>query len=387
MLSRRQFLQLSAAATASAFCASLPRFAHAQEVLESRVIFDESLSWVTEHSAHNMCQRMKQAGFNVVMPCVWHGRGTSWPSSLAPWDNYKLDEMARWNSSFDPLGKLVEIAAQYQIEVHPWFNVTLRQREFLPHFYGPGTPAEAFDVHRPDFRTFISNLMIECVSRYPVHGINLDYIRSVSICQSPECARQYHHHTNRNLMLDRLSYGASADAREAIADWNEQAVGEIVRRVSSHVRKNQPNLLISLCGHPGHPNLYIQGQKSIKWADEGLIDVVYDMRYPAEPNWEEMRAVQKSMKRPEAYAVLVGNYDLVGAHQISVSSAGSRVAAQIVRSRQVAPGNGVGVYLYSLLNDEQINALRSGPFHTPATPKWARATAVDLSTPTGLLVQ
>ena len=387
MLSRRQFLQLSAACAASALCPTVPRLGHAQETMESRAIFDESLSWVTEHSAHSLCQRIKQAGFNVLMPCVWHGRGTCWSSSLAPWDNYKLEEMARWSSSFDPFGKLLDIAAQYQIEVHPWFNVMQRQREFLPQFYGPGTPDAGFDVHRPEFRTFITDLMIECVSRYPVQGINLDYIRSISICQTSACAQQYRSLTDRNLMMDRLSYGASAEAREAIADWNEQAVGNIVRRVSGHVRKNQPNLLISICGHPGHPNLYIQGQKSIKWADDGLIDVIYDMRYPAEPDWEEIRAVQTTMKRPDAYVVLCGNYDSVGPQHTSISRAGARVAAQIVRSRQAVHGNGVGLYLYSLLNDDQINALRAGPFHLPARSKWARATRSDLSSPTGLHVK
>jgi uncharacterized lipoprotein YddW (UPF0748 family) len=387
MLSRRRFLQVSAAVTATALFPTLPRLSQAQEGLESRAIFDESLSWVTEHSAHSLCQRIKQAGFNVFMPCVWHGRGTSWPSSLAPWDSYKLDEMARWNSSFDPFGKLIEIAAQYQIEIHPWFSVMQRQREFFPQFYAAGTPEAGFDVHRPEFRAFITDLMIECISRYPVHGINLDYIRSISICQSSTCVQQYRGLTDRNLMVDRLSYGASADAREAIADWNERSVGDIVRRMSGYVRKHHPQMLISICGHPGHPNLYIQGQKSIKWADEGLIDVIYDMRYPAEPNWDEIRAVQRTMKRPEAYAVLCGNYDSVGRQQTSVSSPGTRVATQIAHARQVSQGNGIGLYLYSLLNDDQINALRSGPFNLPARPKWLRAANLDLSSPTGLQVQ
>jgi len=229
--------------------------------------------------------------------------------------------------------------------------------------------------------------MIECVSRYPVQGINLDYIRSITICQSPSCVQEYRSLTDRNLMVDRLSYGVSSEAREAIADWNEQAVGDIVRRVSGHVRKHHPHLLVSLCGHPGHPNLYIQGQKSVKWADEGLIDVVYDMRYPAEPNWEEIRAVQRTMKRPEAYVVLCGNYDSVGPHRTSVSSTGARVAGQISHSRQVVQGNGVGLYLYSLLTDDQVNALRAGPFHLPASPKWIRASTSELSSPTGLHVQ
>ena len=340
-----------------------------------------------DSAAHSVCERMKQAGFNVLMPCVWHGRGTSWPSTLAPWDNYRLEEMARWNSSFDPLGKLVEIAAQYQIEVHPWFTVVQRQREFFPQFYGPGTPEAAFDIHRPEFRTFITDLILECLNRYPVQGVNLDYIRSVSICQSDACSQAYRRQTDRNLNLDRLSYGYSTEARNALAAWNEQAVIDIVRRVSNHVRQHRKQMLISVCAHPGHPNLYVQGQDSIKWADEGLIDVIYAMHYPDDPNWSEIRKLQRTMKRPGAYVVLCGNYDSIGPKRVSVSSDPAKVASLISQSRQIGQDNGVGLYLYSLLNDEQIEALRSGPFRSPAKPRWVRAAASGLTSPTGLLVR
>lgn len=387
MLSRRHFLQLSGACLASALLPSLPRLGQAQEMAESRAIFDESLSWVTESSAHSVCERMKQARFNVLMPCVWHGRGTSWPSTLAPWDNHRLEDMARWNSSFDPLGKLVEIAAQYQIEVHPWFTVVQRQREFFPQFYGPGTPEGAFDIHRPEFRTFITDLILECLDRYPVQGVNLDYIRSVSICQSDACSQEYRRLTDRNLNLDRLSYGYSAEARNALAGWNERAVLDIVRRVSGHVRQNHAQMLISVCAHPGHPNLHVQGQDSIKWADEGLIDVIYAMHYPDEPNWSEIRKLQRTMKRPGAYVVLCGNYDSIGPKRVSVSSDAVKVASLISQSRQIGRDNGVGLYLYSLLNDEQIESLRNGPFRSPAKPKWVRAAGSGLSSPTGLLVR
>ena len=36
-------------------------------------------------------------------------------------------------------------------------------------------------------------------------------------------------------------------------------------------------------------------------------------------------------------------------------------------------GNGVALYLYSMLDDAQISALRAGPFREDAVPSWARA--------------
>lgn len=373
MVSRRQFLRLTGFSAASAILPMTSLRGHAEELEESRAIFDESLSWVTDSSAHNLCERIKRAGFNVLVPCVWHGRGTAWPSKLAPWDSRRLEKMARDIPGFDPLKKLIDIAQQYQIEVHPWFTVMMRQREFFPQFYDAGSPGRNFDVHNQEFRSFICDLMIECVNRYPVQGINLDYIRSMVVCESHSCSQKYKQFSGRNLHVDRLSYRLGMAAEKAITEWNEQAVSDIVQRVSSYVRKNHPNLIISVCAHAGHKSLTVQGQNVLKWVDQGLIDVVYDMRYQALPNWEAIRTVQQTLKRPEAYVVLAGNFNRVGPKHVAVSREGRVVAELIARSRQISRGNGVGLYIYSLLNDEQIEALRTGPFRNPARPKWVRA--------------
>jgi hypothetical protein len=108
------------------------------------------------------------------------------------------------------------------------------------------------------------------------------------------------------------------------------------------------------------------------------------MHYGAELNWEEIRAVQKTMKRPEAYVVLCGNYDTVGPKRVSVSREAATVSAQIAQSRQISQVNGVGLYLYSLLNDEQIDALRAGPFRVSTKPKWIRAGTTPLTSSRGL---
>lgn len=362
MFSRRQFLQLSAICTAGAFIR--PSLVSAQEPGENeiRAMFDESLSWITETGARNLCERLKRAGFNVFVPNVWHGRGTSWPSALAPWDSYKLEAIAKNDSGFDPLGRLVNIAADYQLEIHPWFNIAMRQRDFLSQYYDAGTPDGCFDVHKPEFRTFISDLVIECISRYRFQGVNLDYIRGCAICGSQFCADDYHRESGRSLSLDRYSYRIAPSARDTIAQWQEKAVGDIVQRVSNYVRTNHASMLISVCAHPGHPNLYIQGQNSIKWADSGLIDVIFAMHYEAEPDWPAIKAVRQQMRRPEAMVVMVGNYDHVGAKKTVVSRDAGQVAQLVERARLLTHNYGVGLYLYSMLDDAQVNALKTGPF-------------------------
>ena len=51
---------------------------------------------------------------------------------------------------------------------------------------------------------------------------------------------------------------------------------------------------------------------------------------------------------------------------------GELVADQISYCRRKWPENGVGLCLYSMLDDAQINALRTGPFAEDAVPHWVR---------------
>ncbi len=75
-----------------------------ETIFETRAIFDEGLGWITEEGARKTIQRIKKAGFNVYIPCVWHGRGTRYPSTLAP-----IDVRIK-STSEDPLHRLIKIS-------------------------------------------------------------------------------------------------------------------------------------------------------------------------------------------------------------------------------------------------------------------------------------
>jgi len=361
----------------------LLRFARAagvESVGESRAIFDEGLNWASKDSAEFVCERIAKAGFNVFMPCVWHGRGTIWPSNLAPWDSD-----ATQVPGFDPLGNLIEVARRFDLEVHPWFTVVRRDRDFFQEFYDSGTPSESFDVHRQGFRDLIVSLILEVVRRYPVHGVNLDYIRAGGVCLSASCAADYHAQTGRNLLVDRAKLLLPGGNAQELATWQEEAVEDIVRRVATGARKLNSKIVISVDAVPGHPIDKTQGRNSVKWADTGLVDVVYMMHYEANPEWESFRSVQKLMKRPEALVVLCGNYEDVAVPvKAVVSRDAGKVVALLSQARQFQQGNGLGLYLYSRLNDQQVAGLAAQTFSAKATPSWRRGIGPDQ--PQGLKV-
>lgn len=351
---------------AGSVCRPLMTMAADVPLLESRAIFDEGLSWVTKESAIRVLDRIKRAGFNVFVPNVWHGSGTLWASGLAPWDTRNVPI-----PGFDPLDNLIRVAETYDIEIHPWFTTTLRQREFLLQYYSLETPANAFDVHREDFREFFASLVSEVVLRYPVQGINLDYLITMGLCRCSSCIEDYRVKTGgRKLITDWNLRKFPGYGVEYLIAWQQDAMTDILRRVSSKVRAIRSDIIISVDATPGINDLKVQGENSIKWADNKLIDVLYNMDYQSSPDYARILSQRATMKRPEAVAMLCGNYEVTSAGVISRDAA--KVAELLTNARSFGSGNGMGLYLYSRLSDAQIQTLATTVFKMPAIPKWTR---------------
>jgi len=340
-----------------------------EAVPESRVIIDESLSWLSSGDAARLLRRIKSAGFNVLVPFVWHGMGATWDSTLAP-------RIAKYPGG-DPLARLCTAAKEEGIEVHPLFAVALRQREFLSQFVRLGTPDQMFEMHLPDFRDFIVSVIMEVVERYPIQGINLDYIRAGGIGTSLVGVSDYQTRTGRDLLEDR-SLGTDT-AMKSIVSWQTAAVGDVVRKVAAQAKRVRPGIVMSMCGNPAVPELALQGQDAIGWTNADLIDVVYNMDYRQNPDFEVLKHVRDQLSHPEALVQMVGNYESANRllNKTAVTSRAPKLVVQLVQeSRDFSLGNGICVYLYSMLSDAQVATLRNTVFARTARPQWQKRATI-----------
>lgn len=337
------------------------------KLLESRALFDEDMHWAfSKKKTDEILTRVKAAGFNIYVPCVWHGNGAYYPSSLAPM-NTKLASIIP--EEYDPLAYLIEKAHSMGIEVHPWFTVALRQGTQFPQFYGEGVPENAYDVHNPAFRKFITDLMLDVVRRYDVDGVNLDYIRTMGVCTSQNCRKEYREKTGYHLPLDYPLRLVMGSARDRIQKWQDDTMSDIVSNFSKQAKKIKPKLIISVDGHPQPPGKVrpLQGRDELRWANEGWIDAIYNMDYKERVDFEKVNGVSRGLKQPEKVIVLFGNYDKQGR---AVPRSGELVAKYAAFAQRQWSNHGMGFYLYSMMTDEQVNALRAGPFVEDALPRW-----------------
>lgn len=328
-----------------------------------RAIFDEGLGWTTREGADRTLQRIQAAGFNVYIPCVWHGRGTSWPSTLAPWDSF-LNEQPK--DGFDPLRYLIARAHERGIEVHPWFTVALRQSDIFPELAPPGTPAKAFNVHDPRVHRLMAGLVAEVVAGYDVDGINLDYVRTMGLCSSASCAEAYKKQFGRNLTLDSIPFRLTPGRFPALSEFQERAVTTMVKTIAMRARVIKPRLLVSVDAIPGVAGKD-QGQNSIDWVNQGLVDVLFRMDYYRRINVELTDYLRSQLNNPDTLTVLISDLnfpeELPRGQKIS-SRDGTWLTETIAMIQNQWPHTGIGVYLYSMLSDEQIAVLKNGPFRS-----------------------
>ena len=337
-------------------------------LIETRVIFDEDISWATSRmETDRILSRIKRAGFNVYVPCVWHGGGAYYSSMIAS-SEPKLKR--RIDSGDDPLFYLVEKAHAMGIQIHPWFTVVYRETDKYTKFFDDGTPKSAFNVHNSNFRQFIEELMLDVVRRYNIDGVNLDYIRTLGVCTSSSCSEDYEKRSGYGFWPDYALRSVSGQAHDRLQKWQDDAVAQIVLSLSNKTRQLKPGVIISVAGYPLPKGTErpLEGRDEVFWANKDWIDVIYAMDYREKIDFETLDRVRGDLNVPDKLTVLFGNYEMRGKEAIARS--GKVVSNFAEYARHKWPKSGVAFYLYGRLSDDQIESLGSGVFSEKALPSY-----------------
>ena len=342
-----------------------------------RAILDGDINqWTNKQEIDRRLQRIKDAGFNVYVPAVWYGRGTTWPSRYAPWDFTLSSEVSQ---NYDPLRYAIGKAHELGVEVHPWFTLVLRwNQSFMPQYGSEGItegPHAAFDVHNPLFREFMTNVVVDVVTNYDIEGINLDFGRAMGLCRNSACNREYRAIYNRNLTIDSLAFKIAPQKVPTLIEYQETAITTLIKSISDSAKKVKPSLLISVDAHPELTH-YEQGQNSVDWVNRGIVDVIFQMDYHPTIDIAKTNAVRNRMTDPKRLTLLISNMahgaDLPQSEKPYARS-GQWLADTINMISMNWPNTGIAVYFYKYLTEEQITTLSTGPFRTPRTTTTLRA--------------
>lgn len=314
-------------------------------------MFDESLDWARSRAATDrIIARLVATGVTIYVPCVWHGRGSYYPSPLTPPDARIAARLAKGE---DPLQYLLDEAHRNGIEVHAWFTVVKREDDARPQFYAAGSPKGAYDIHIPEFRDFAVQLIVDTAKRYDLDGINLDYIRSMGLCTSKPCITSYKDQTGSDLLPDlKLRYMPAVRSR--LVTWNQTAVLDIVQRIRSGI---DGSIVLSVDAHPMNRHSQLQGQFPVKWANAGLIDRIYDMRYEEDPGFDDIGKVRRALNNPEQLAVLLSNAERTNG--VWQSRSAKLLRSQITGLHSRWPKIQIGIWHLPRMTSDQQSVLEA----------------------------
>ncbi len=328
-------------------------------LMETRAILDEAPNFLIK-GIDPVLDKIIRAGFNVYTPCICHGRGAMYRSKHMLMDTRYSD---KFKGDADPFAELIHKAHARGVEIHAWYTVSLRQAPIYPEFAETGSPQGAFDLQNPAFRDFIVKEIVEFVKLYDLDGLCLDYVRTAGISTSKTAKELYR--KKYKVDLDEINDLPSATVINRFLEWQEAAVSDIVQRIHDETRKVKPNLIISVYGEP-KPNgaLDTEGRNECLWVEKDWVDVVYEMDYRVATDCQKLEAARRSSSHPEKFVKILGNYDGKAPRDADL------VARQVEYFLRKYPDYGSALYLYEQLSEEQIKALRAGPFKEDAVPTW-----------------
>jgi uncharacterized lipoprotein YddW (UPF0748 family) len=186
-----------------------------------------------------------------------------------------------------------------------------------------------------------------------VDGINLDYIRTMGVCRCEYCRTEYHRKHGRDLAADIGAVGTHDPFPSHLQNWVDEAVESIVRGTAAQAKSLKSEIVISVDGHPT-PAPSREGRQEIRWANAGLVDVVYDMEYSWPPNFENHYLMMAGFSERNKLILLLPNLYFVNRRPIPID--GKRLWRMVKYARQ-RMGVGYGLYLYSMLNEDQLKEL------------------------------
>lgn len=336
-----------------------------------RILLDEGRNWSTDKAGvAAYIDRIRSAGFNAIMPCIWHGAGTTWNSDVEPVRD------ALYQSSFDAFDVLLKLCKRYRIICMPWFCVSIAQRAGMhPEWaLNNGTITDGGDAHYSiwdnDFRGWINTLVDEFTGRYAIDGMFLDFTRSGTIYQTTPGRVLYAQDTGRDWANDFALWVNSPGRCPHMSGWIERYVTSLMREIVNTIKRNLPNAKQTAYGRiylgnpasPANQTDYMQGRRIREWLEAGLIDYIFNTDYNETINFSRLRE-EKECVDPRLRKKIIG----LIANYVVNSSVQPMNAVKLVQNIEMMKKfelseGGIAIYLDSHLTAGQVTALAEGPF-------------------------
>lgn len=204
---------------------------------------------VQQQAMIDKLENLQRLGINTVFFQVKPDGTALWPSKILPWSDLMTGKIGEY-PGYDPLQFILDEAHKRGMKVHAWFNpyrVSVNTK--------PGTirelnstlsqqPASVYVQHRdwirtsgdrfvldpgiPEVQDWITSIVAEVVSRYPVDGVQFD---DYFYTESPD-----------SRLNDNETYRKYGGAFASKADWRRNNTQQLIAKVSHTIKSIKPEV-------------------------------------------------------------------------------------------------------------------------------------------------
>lgn len=192
---------------------------------------------------------LKSLGINTIFFQVKPDGTALWQSNILPWSDMMTGNIGEY-PGYDPLQFVLDEAHQRGMKVHAWFNPyrvsvntkpstitalnnTLTQSPpsvYVLHRDWIRTSGDRFvvDPGIPEARDWITSIVAEVVSRYPIDGVQFD--------------DYFYTETRSSALNDNATFRQYGQGFASKADWRRHNTQQLIAQVSRTIKQINPNV-------------------------------------------------------------------------------------------------------------------------------------------------
>jgi uncharacterized lipoprotein YddW (UPF0748 family) len=272
------------------------------------------LDWDTATSA------LQRGGFNTMYVNFASGGAALYPRSAVLPSVVTRDDITRGITLAHQRGLAVhaKIIASYMFKVPTAFQQQLTLANRVER--GPdGKPVlqtgQAWLCpSQKQNRDLVANAVREILTRYPVDGVQFDYIR---FCEQPSCyCSRCRHEFEQTIGKPVRRWPADATAGGVLAsrfnEWKQTVITDWMRQLSDECRRARPGVVITAAVFPDLARAKEEKAQDWKlWLDRRWLDYVCTMTYTAPPDEFEKRVrLQRATIPGDKLIVGIGSWKL-----------------------------------------------------------------------------
>lgn len=290
-------------------------------------------------------------------------------AGLAHYDSQVVPQSEAVSRYGDQLKQCLAAARANRLEVHVWkicWNLSNAPESFVAamrkagrlQVTDTGKELEWLCPSHPDNVALELKAVSEVLTRYPVDGIHLDYVRypDANACFCNGCRRRFGQQLGGKIPDWPMS-ARSGNLRGKYNAWRSAQITAFVRAVQTQARKAGSHIRVSAAVWPEYPGCINSiGQDWGRWLKEDLVDFVCPMDYTADSG-----AFKSLVQRQLALANAGGRvFPGIGVTASESQLTPDQVIEQIRQTREAGAGGFVLFDLNRTLEHDVLPALRMG---------------------------